>query len=68
MLWTDVYGEVLLETGDAVFDTLWRSTAGASWVLVVGLGGVGAGLWEAGIVFILWWRDDVLRLALQAYL
>ena len=54
-----------LEAGDAVFDSLWCSTAGAGWV--GGLGGVGAGLGEARIVFILRGSDDIIGLALQAY-
>lgn len=37
-------------------------------VVVVGLGRVGAGLGEAGVVLVLGWRDDVLRLALQPHL
>ena len=60
----NLFEEVLLKAGDAVFDTLRRPAAGARWMLLVGLGWVGAGLCEAGIVLILGRRDDIFWLAL----
>lgn len=58
---------VLLEAGDAVFETLRCSAAGAGWVLVVVLRRVGAGLWGAGIVVVLRRSYDIVRLTLQAH-
>lgn len=67
--------KILLKTRRAFFGTLGCPAAGAGWMLVVvvgvvvvGLGRVGAGLGEAGVVLVLGRRDDVLRLALQPHL
>lgn len=67
--------EILLKTQCTFFGTLRCPAAGAGWMLVVvvavvvvGLGRVGAGLGEAGVVLVLGWRDDVLCLALQPHL
>lgn len=58
--------ELLLEAGDTAF-----LSTGAGWVLVVvvmgGLGRMGAGVWEAGVVFVLRRRVDVFGLALEAH-
>lgn len=67
----DSRAEFLLKAGDAVFETLRRPTTGASGrlvMLVVGLGRVWARLWEARVVLILRWRDDVFWLALKPQL
>lgn len=55
--------ELLLEAGDTAF-----LSTGAGWVLVMGrLGRMGAGLWEAGVVFVLRRRVEVFGLALEAH-